>query len=287
MFLVGFLLCCLPTAYSMTGRQRQREAVATYEKKVETVEKKDLEEALKKAEEYNDMLYQSGGAVVDEMDTDLLSDKSYEEMLDVSGTGIMGSLDIPKINVNLPIYHGTSEEALSNGAGHLQGTSLPVGGENTHCVLSGHRGLPGSKLLVRLDEMKEGDLFFLRVCGQTLAYRVRNINVVNPDDVSVLDIVAEEDLVSIVTCTPYGINTQRLVVTGKRVDYEEAEYEQIEPEIPSLRELCLTFVPVVFGAVAIILYIVDRRHRRSEKKSEKRRKRNDNKKECKRKKMWY
>lgn len=264
LFLVGFLLCCLPTAYSMIGRQHQKDAVATYQKKVEEAEKKDLEEILNKAKEYNDMLYQSRGAVVDGMDTDLLSDDSYNEMLDVSGNGIMGSLDIPKINVNLPIYHGTEEEALSNGVGHLKGTSLPTGGENTHCVLSGHRGLPSSKLLVRLDEMEKGDLFFIRICGETLAYRVYEIEVVEPDDASSLDIQAGEDEASIVTCTPYGINTHRLIVTGKRVQYKEAEYKQIESEMPSVRELLLTFLPLVFVAVAIILFIVDRRRSRYE-----------------------
>lgn len=267
LFLIGFLLCCLPTAYGVIGRQHQKDAVATYQKKVEDAGEKDLEEILTKAKEYNDMLYQSGGAIVDGMDTDILSDERYNGMLDVSGTGIMGSLDIPKINVELPIYHGTGEEALSNGAGHLQGTSLPVGGENTHCVLSGHRGLPSSKLLVRLDEMEEGDLFFIRVCDETLAYRVCSMEVVEPTDVSSLAIRPGEDLVSIVTCTPYGINTHRLIVTGNRVEYKEAEYEQIEQEMPSARELFLTFLPVIFAIVVIVLYIMDRRRIGREKKS--------------------
>lgn len=265
LFLAGFLLCCLPTAYSMIERQHQKNAVATYQRKAEAAGEKNLEAFLREAEAYNDMLYQSGGAVVDGMNTDILSDGSYNEKLDVSGTGIMGSLDIPKINVNLPIYHGTGDEALANGVGHLQGTSLPAGGENTHCVLSGHRGLPSSKLLVRLDEMKEGDLFFIRVCGETLAYRIYNIEVVEPGDTSFIAIQAGRDLTSIVTCTPYGINTHRLIVTGERVDYQEAQYEQITAEIPSIRELLLTFLPVIFLIMAIVLYIIDRRRMRRER----------------------
>lgn len=259
LFFIGFLICCLPTVYGMIGRQHQKDAVATYQKEVEEGKEKELEEILQKAEEYNTMLYQSRGAVVDGMDTDILSDGSYDRMLDVSGTGVMGSLDIPKINVNLPIYHGTGEESLSNGAGHLEGTSLPIGGENTHCVLTGHRGLPSSKLLVRLDEIKKGDLFFLRVCGRVLAYRVSDITIVEPDDVSTLDIQAGKDLASIVTCTPYGINTQRLIVTGSRVEYKEAEYKRIESGMPSFREVFLTVLPLVFAVVAIVIYIIDRR----------------------------
>ncbi len=257
-FLLGFLLCCFPLAHNAVERRRQEDAVATYQKAAQ--EKEDtLEEALQAAWEYNDQLYQTQGAIVD--DVDLLSDENYNAQLDVSGTGVMGSLDIPKIDVNLPIYHGTGEEALSNGVGHLQGTSLPAGGENTHSVLSGHRGLPSSKLLVRLDEMKEGDFFFIRTCGQTLAYKVTEIRVVEPDDTSCLAIEPGEDLASLVTCTPYGLNTHRLVVTGTRVEYKESAYREIEEAVPSVREILLTVLPFAFVAAAAIIYIIDRRRK--------------------------
>lgn len=173
----------------------------------------------------------------------------------------MGSLDIPKINVELPIYHGTDDTALSNGIGHLQGTSLPTGGENTHCVLTGHRGLPSSKLLIRLDEMKEGDLFFLRIGNDTLAYKVCKIQVVEPEDVSALQIEAGQDLVTLVTCTPYGINTHRLLVTGKRVEYKKAQHDAIKQELPSARELIFFCLPFLFAAVAIGLYLWNRMQR--------------------------
>ncbi len=258
LFLMGFVLCCLPTALNIIEQRHQSDAVATYQAAAE--KKKDkLSDELEKASAYNDMLYQSEGAVVDDMDTGILSDRSYQELLDVSGTGIMGSLDIPKINVNLPIYHGTEDEVLSNGIGHIQGTSLPVGGKNTHSVLTGHRGLPSSKLLVRLDELKEGDLFFIRVCDETLAYKVSEIQIVNPEDVSKLQLYPEEDLVSLVTCTPYGINTQRLIVTGVRIAYREAEHEGIKEAVPSAREIFITALPFLFLLAAAILYIRNRR----------------------------
>lgn len=257
-FLAGFLLCCFPIINNVIEQRHQADAVATYQKAAEKREKK-LEKMLAEAKEYNDMLYQSGDAVVDGMNTQLLSDENYQKVLDISGTGTMGSLDIPKINVELPIYHGTGKDALSNGVGHLQGTSLPVGGKNTHSVLTGHRGLPSSKLLVRLDEMRKGDLFFIRLGNETLAYQVCGIRTVEPDDTSVMRIEKGKDLVSLVTCTPYGINTHRLVVTGERVDYKKAEYDKIEAEIPSIRELLFTALPFVFIAISIGLFVKDRR----------------------------
>lgn len=264
LFISGFLLCCFPAVSNYFQQQRQADAVATYRQAVGKNKEDGLEEALENAEEYNTMLFQSGGAFVDQMDVKILSDESYQRQLDVAGNGIMGSLEIPKINVELPIYHGTEEEALSNGIGHLQGTSLPVGGVSTHSVLTGHRGLPSSKLLVRLDEMEEKDLFFLRVCGNTLAYRVTEIKTVEPEDTASLKVKADQDLVSIITCTPYGINTHRLVVTGERVEYRKAEHAAIKEEIPSVRELILTALPFVFAVAAVILFIWDRRHIRYE-----------------------
>ncbi len=258
-FLVGFLLCCFPIVNHMIEQRHQADAVATYQKAADKNDDK-LEEMMAEAKEYNDMLYQSEGAVVDGMDTELLSDTNYQTILDISGTGTMGSLDIPKINVELPIYHGTEEDVLSNGVGHLQGTSLPIGGENVHSVLTGHRGLPSSKLLVRLDEMEKGDLFFVRVGNETLAYRVSDIQTVKPEETSCLEIQPGKDLVSIVTCTPYGINTHRLIVTGERVAYKKAEYESIQSEIPSAREILFTILPFVFVIAAIGVWIKDRRH---------------------------
>lgn len=268
MFLAGFLICCLPMAYSIITQRHQADVVATYQNIIENAGE-DAARAKEKAQEYNSMLYQSAGGVLDSLDTEILSEESYQSQLDLTGTGVMGSLDIPKINVELPIYHGTGKEELSQGIGHLEGTSLPVGGENTHCVLTGHRGLPQSKLLIRLDEMKKGDYFFIRCCNEVLAYKVTEIQTTEPDDVSGLQIQPGKDLTSLVTCTPYGLNTHRLIVTGERVDYEETEYETIKEELPSGREMLLTFLPVIFIAAMCVLYLKDRRNRRDLDENEK------------------
>lgn len=248
-FLAGFLLLLYPLISNMVHQRQQSDAVASYDSAVSNRSEEEIQEILNQATEYNNMLFQSNGAIVDNMDTSILSDESYNSLLN-QANGIMGSIEIPKIDVDLPIYHGTEDDVLSVGVGHIQGTSLPVGGENTHCVLSGHRGLPGSSLFTRLDEMKEGDLFFLSVMGETLAYKVYDIQVVNPDNTEVLEIIAGKDDVSLVTCTPYGLNTHRLVVTGERVPYEESEYNSIGSELPSLRELLFIAIPFVLLAVA-------------------------------------
>ena len=143
-------------------------------------------------------------------------DKEYQALLD-TGSGIMGTIRIPEISVKLPIYHGTSETALASGAGHLYGTSLPVGGKNTHAVITGHRGLVESLMFTRLDEMREGDFFYIEVMGETLGYEVDSISEIMPTDTSQLTIRPGEDRVTLMTCTPYGVNTQRLLVSGHRV----------------------------------------------------------------------
>lgn len=248
-FLAGFLLLLYPLISNMVHQRQQSDAVASYDSAVSNRSEEEIQKILNQATEYNNMLFQSNGAIVDNMDTSILSDESYNSLLN-QANGIMGSIEIPKIDVDLPVYHGTEDNVLSVGVGHIQGTSLPVGGENTHCVLSGHRGLPGSSLFTRLDEMKEGDLFFLSVMGETLAYKVYDIQVVDPDNTEVLEITAGKDDVSLVTCTPYGLNTHRLVVTGERVPYEESDYNSIGSELPSLRELLFIAIPFVLLAVA-------------------------------------
>lgn len=151
LFLLGFLCCCLPLLAHLYSQKEQEQVIATYQKTIQD-QKLDVKELRKQAEHYNSILYQTNGATLSGEDALLLGDASYASLLDTTGTGVMGSMDIPKIGVELPIYHGTSEEVLSKGIGHLQGSSLPVGGESTHSILTGHRGLPQSKLLTRLDE---------------------------------------------------------------------------------------------------------------------------------------
>ncbi len=241
---IGILILIYPLVGNFMQQQYQKNAVATYQKELNEKSKVELEKEISKVEEYNTMLYQSSGAIIDNMDIGILSDESYQNLLNQSN-GIMCSIEIPKIGVDLPVYHGTDEEVLSKGVGHQQGTSLPIGGENTHSVLSGHRGLPGSSLFTRLDEMKEGDLFFLKVMGEVLAYKVYEIQIIEPDQVDILNIQNGKDIVSLITCTPYGLNTHRLVVTGERVPYEKTDYERIEMNIPSYRELIFIALPIV------------------------------------------
>lgn len=254
-FVLGFILCSYPLFSNIVERQHQKRAVATYTKEAEAMEQEDTQGYLDEAVYYNSMLYQSNGRAVGNLEENILSEASYNRILNISATGVMGSMEIPKINVDLPIYHGSSEEVLSAAVGHLEGSSFPVGGTNTRAVLTGHRGLPNSKLFTRLDELAAGDLFFIQVLDETLAYRVTETEVIEPDDTDALKIVPDRDLVTLMTCTPYGINTHRLLVTGERVAYEKAERDAIRSETPSPRELffaCLPFLFLVFGILSVI-----------------------------------
>ena len=270
LFWTGFLICIFPVISNIVERQRQADAVATYRQTMEKEDEEEIEEKWRQANEYNEMLFQAKGGIVEETE-----EKKYEELLNIHGTDIMGSLEIPKIQVELPIYHGTTDEVLSNGIGHLEGTSLPIGGENTHSVLTGHRGLPSSKLLVRLDEMKIGDLFFIHTYKEVMAYKVEEIMVVKPEDTAWMEIKGEKDLVSLVTCTPFGINSHRLIVTGHRVDYKEKEYIKIKPQLPSVREIIVTVFPILFVVSIVVIEIKNRiqtyRRQRRRKRREKNR----------------
>lgn len=270
LFWAGFLICIFPVISNIVERQRQADAVATYRQTMEKEDEKEIEEKWRQANEYNEMLFQAKGGIVEETE-----EKKYEELLNIHGTDIMGSLEIPKIQVELPIYHGTEDEVLSNGIGHLEGTSLPIGGKNTHSVLTGHRGLPSSKLLVRLDEMKIGDLFFIHTYKEVMAYKVEEIMVVKPEDTAWMEIKGEKDLVSLVTCTPFGINSHRLIVTGHRVDYKEKEYIKIKPQLPSVREIIVTVFPILFVVSIVVIEIKNRiqtyRRQRRRKRREKNR----------------
>lgn len=185
-----------------------------------------LSNMIEEAQAYNASLLTSGTYLTDPFDEAQLADPNqepYADLLNTDGGGLMGYIDIPKIDVNLPIYHGTTSEVLAGGVGHLQPTSLPVGGAGTHSVLSAHTGVAGRKLFTDLDQLVEGDVFYIHVLGQVLAYRVESIKVVLPDDVSSLSIDPAADKVTLVTCTPYGVNDHRLLVTGVRTDYDENE----------------------------------------------------------------
>ena len=268
-FVLGFLLLCYPLVSSRMQSKRQEEAVNTYKQEVVNKSEEEVQKMRDDAVHYNDVLFQCQGAIVDNADMGILSDDSYNHLLLQSDTGVMGSIEIPKIDVDLPIFHGTSDEVLSVSIGHQQGTSLPVGGENTHSCLTGHRGLPGAKLFTRLDEMVSGDLFFINVLGETMAYKVYDIRVVEPSEAEtfVATIDSGKDIVTLVTCTPYGLNTHRLLVSGERVPYEKAEYDSISSSIPSIREILFTALPFILLAIVGIMKFKD--WRRSKQHDEK------------------
>lgn len=237
--------------------------LSTYKSEVTATDTQTIEEQVELAHEYNEALFQISNSSVGDMSTDILSDESYNSILDITGKGIIGTIEIPKIDVNLPIYHGTDDDVLSNGIGHIQTSSFPVGGINTRTVVSGHRGLPNAKLFTRLDELVKNDLFYFKVGGKTLAYKIYKIEVVKKDEApDVIGIEEGKDLATMITCTPYGINTHRLIVTGKRVPYNPKKKKAIEPEMMSLREIAFTALPFVIVFILLVKYVLKKRKER-------------------------
>ena len=192
--------------------------------------------------------------------------KRYAHILDITKTGIMAYVEIPKLNIYMPVYHGTDEGVLQIAAGHLPGSSLPVGGENTHSLISGHRGLPSAKLFTDIDKLKKGDLFFIHVFDEVLAYKVNQIKIVLPDDVETLEIEKGKDYVTLITCTPYGVNSHRLLVRGERTVYKQSE-SKIEDMIKknNLKYIMLTagvILALLGMTVLVSVFLIKRRKRR-------------------------
>ena len=260
-FLAGLGFLLYPTVSNLWNRAHQPRAIATYTKQVEKLDDSQNKEMLKAARKYNKSLLKKS----DHWKLSKKDKKKYESLLDVSGTGIMGYIEVPKIDCSLPIYHGTDEGALQIAIGHLEGSSLPVGGKSTHCVLSGHRGLPSARLFTDLDQMEEGDVFVLNVLGRKLAYEVDQIKVVLPDEMSDLEIVQGKDLCTLVTCTPYGINTHRLLVRGHRTKYIEETVVRVQKEAEKKETgiWLLASGGAVFLIIIIIVVVKRRRKRRN------------------------
>lgn len=214
-FVLGLCVLLYPTVSDLWNQWRQDQLMDSYEQSVRALSDDDRAALLQAAHEYNDSLDPTFADAFSGEQPEV-SD-AYWDVLDVDGTGIMGYIEIPKIAVRLPIYHGTSSEVLQTGVGHLAGTSLPVGRAGTHSVLSAHRGLPGALLFSDLDQLERGDRFCIHVLSKELTYEVDTISVVEPDEVSSLTPDATGDYVTLLTCTPYGVNTQRLLVRGHRV----------------------------------------------------------------------
>ena len=234
-FLIGLSLLLYPTVSDYWNSLHQSRAIATYAEEVSNLDTDRYEQLWAEAVDYNRTLWDRENAF-------LLSETqkaAYDSLLNVGGNGVMGYIEIPTIGVSLPVYHGTDEGVLQIAVGHIEWTSLPVGGESSHCVISGHRGLPSAKLFTNLDKLVVGDTFLFRVLDETLTYEVDQILIVEPQEVSALAIREGEDLCTLVTCTPYGINTHRLLVRGHRVENAEtartirvtADAMQVEPLI--------------------------------------------------------
>ena len=261
-FLVGLGFISYPTVSNLWNQAHQSRAIATYSKQVEKLDDSENKKMLKAARKYNKSLLKKS----DHWKLSKKDKKKYESLLDVSGTGIMGYIEVPKIDCSLPIYHGTDEGALQIAIGHLEGSSLPVGGKSTHCVLSGHRGLPSARLFTDLDQMEEGDIFILNILGRKLAYEVDQIRVVLPEEMSDLEIEEGKDLCTLVTCTPYGINTHRLLVRGHRTEYVEKkvaeEKKEVQTKKTDIRLRIAGGAGVLMLLIIIIVIVIKRRRKR-------------------------
>lgn len=265
LLLAGVSLLLYPSLSDYWNSMHQTRAIASYAETVSQLDTAQYDEMWKAAQDYNRSLAQreTAFALTDEQKA------AYESLLDVSGLGVMGYIEIPEIDCSLPIYHGTEESVLQVAVGHLEWSSLPVGGEGTHCVLSGHRGLPSAKLFTNLDKLAVSDTFLLRVLDEVLTYEVDQILIVEPEQVDALGIVPGEDYCTLVTCTPYGINTHRLLVRGHRVEntpeaarmHVTADATQFDP----LLVAPVLAIPVLLLLLMILLVPKRRRKSREDK----------------------
>lgn len=248
---LGLAIMAYPSFSDWWNSKNQSRAISYYVTSVKENDTESIERLLNDARAYNDyILTKSNVFSMSAEDID-----RYDSLLDISGKGIMGYVQIDSIGVNLPIYHGTNAAVLQKAIGHLEWTSLPVGGPSTHSVLSGHRGLPSAKLFSSLDKVKIGDVFTVTVLNETLTYLVDKISIVNPDDTSDLMIIDGLDLCTLVTCTPYGINTHRLLVRGHRIKILTTEETIINgaSRLSNIIVFLTVFVPVLFIILICIL----------------------------------
>ncbi|MBQ3392346.1 MAG: class C sortase [Lachnospiraceae bacterium] len=248
--LVGLSLIAYPTFSDWWNSFHQTRAIAAYSEIVANMDKQDFDRMWADAEAYNESLRSKSNRFV-------MTDEEREEynrILDVTGTGIMGYIDIPKIKVSLPIYHGMDESVLQIAIGHIEGTSLPVGGIGTHSAVSGHRGLPSAKLFTDLDKMQKGDTFLLQMLDRTLTYEVDQIRIVLPEEMQDLEIDPEQDYCTLITCTPYGVNTHRLLVRGHRIANANADAIDVTADAMQFKPYIVA--PLVAAPILLILLIM-------------------------------
>ena len=259
LILVGVGILVYPSLSEYLSEVHGSRTTASYDDSVSKLQQQQLDELLAEAQEYNRQLAEQGN-LTDSIDNRESEDKNteYWQLLNLDSTGMMGYITIPRLNTTIPIYHGTAESVLQVGVGHVMTTSLPVGGENTHAALSGHRGLPTASLFTDLDQMQVGDMFYIKVLGQTLAYQVDQILTVLPEETEHLAIEPGRDLVTLITCTPYGVNSHRLLVRGTRVEYIPEDMQQVMQE--QAPENWFESLPIQFRhgltGVAVILVVV-------------------------------
>lgn len=254
--IIGFIACTVLLLYPVISdrwnRYRDMQLITEYHQKAVQIDTKEYDELMKKASDYNKYLVTQNRNIVTDAEYD--PDAYYETLLNFMGNGIMGYVEIPKIGLTEPIYHYSTEVSLGIGIGHIHGSSLPTGGETTHTVLTGHRGLPNQKFFSDLDKINIGDKFYMHILNKILAYEVYKIKVIEPTDVDELMIEDGEDLATLVTCEPYGVNTHRLLVMGKRVEFDEEKVD--DKGLVTTEEHKLVIDPAVWVFAGFMLFIL-------------------------------
>ncbi|MBP3729299.1 MAG: class C sortase [Lachnospiraceae bacterium] len=266
LLVLGVAILLYPTVADWWNTRRARSLMTEYESGIAQMDDRQTEIERKLAEAYNLQLV---GVTIPDIfaELELPPHAEYDSVLNLGGQGYMGSIEIPQINVNLPIYHYTTEEVLLSGAGHLAGSSVPVGGVNTHSIITAHRGLPSARMFTDLNRLEKGDVFFLHILGETMAYQVHEIRVIEPTRTEGLGVQEGEDLCTLVTCEPYAINTHRLVVTGHRIEYTEEVYAEnkVEKSAPVdmnnllPRILCVVAGILLATLIILIIHKIDKR----------------------------
>ena len=257
LFLLGLGLLAYPSISDYWNSFHQSEAIMSYSESVSDMTDEEYKKIIDSAHLYNDHHPLNWNITASDLD-------AYNQELNFNHDGIMGYIEIPKIDVKLSIFHGTDEKVLQTSIGHLEGTSLPVGGQGTHSVLSGHRGLPSARLFSDLDKLREGDLFTIHVLNETFTYQVDQIRVVEPTDLSTLTIDPEQDLLTLVTCTPYGVNTHRLLVRGHRIENVDGQALVISDAVQIKAIFIAPFIalPILFVLLLYVLIVTSKSYQR-------------------------
>lgn len=249
-FLLGLGIFLYPTISNWLATRAHYSEISSYDKKIKALKKKEIERREKEAAEYNKQVQTTKKTFGDPFAEEKNNQEAYADALNLGDA--IGYIEISKIDIKLPIYQGTSEEVLSRGVGHLDHSSLPVGGKNTHAILTGHRGLPSAKLFTDLDKLSEGDFFYIHSLDKVLAYRVDQIKVVLPHETDDLQIVENQDYTTLITCTPYGVNTNRLLVRGERVAFNQKEKQEISTEVFMFNKW-MVIVPILLLSVFLVV----------------------------------